>query len=90
MYPYPYRMETLSNLNQITITKKRYLIIIIGMRGTIMPISGNMNTNPILAFAACGVDNGVGASGGSGQVQAQIRRESVRYSALRPKLIGPY
>src|SRR5918992_1456279 len=47
------------------------------MRGTEMPFSGIMNTGPNLAFVNCELSTNVGASGGSGQVQAQARREVV-------------
>ena len=42
-----------------------------------MPISGNINTGPVLAFVDCGVDSNLGTSGGSGQVRPQARREVV-------------
>jgi len=42
-----------------------------------MPISGSMNTGPILAFVDCEIDASAGAGGGSGHVHAQARREVV-------------
>ena len=42
-----------------------------------MPINRSMNTGPSLAFVDCEVGANAGGSGGSGQVQAQGRREVV-------------
>ena len=42
-----------------------------------MPISGSMNTGPILAFVDCEIDASAGAGGDSGHVQAHRRREVV-------------
>ena len=42
-----------------------------------MPISENMDTDPVLAFVDCGIDDDVGVGGGSEQVRAQSRREVV-------------
>ena len=42
-----------------------------------MPISGSVNTGPILAFVDCEIDASAGAGGGSGHVQAHGRREVV-------------
>jgi len=42
-----------------------------------MPISGSINTGPMLAFVECEIDASAGAGGGSGQMPAPARREIV-------------
>ncbi len=42
-----------------------------------MPISGSVNTGPILAFVDCEIDASAGAGGGSGDVHTPGRREVV-------------
>ena len=42
-----------------------------------MPISGIMNTGPILAFVDCEIDAGADAGDGSGHLHAHARREVV-------------